>query len=758
MEPKNDFKFKLKILEISNILNSLYIENLKRIINILDLEANINSKEAIIDSIIDKIKQQDKEEINSFLDIIENLRLNQNNSYNNKKSNETVKYDENDKSECSELSLNSKFEKFNLNKNKPKKRTYNEMINNSLNLGNDLNENEDEAIKNKGRKKTNKTKKEYNRFLNNIEDKHYYYIDNNNDEWEYLEINGTSENFYFKCSCKICCGFGMIKRNDNEKKFKVTKKHNLEYYKHPYYIKYVSLKNIIKNNITDEQWKEEKIRYNLFKTYFIKNHNSNDEDCKLFFKEHLQNIFVISDEINKEIKKSRISANYVKSSYNNIIFNLENLKDINNNNIVYINKYNHYNKITKEEDEIKMYFIMNKKMCEEIKNNDIFQYFGDATYRCVPPTMRNYKLYTITGFNFIIKRTRLLALILIPNETLKTYMEMFNYLKNNFNFNPKIFTMDFNKASGKAIKTVFPEIYLIKCFFHYVYNLWKHFIKYGLKSNINKKDLYELAFNLKMLCFVKPDNVIKIYKKIVKKYNKPIYKEFFNYYERTWKPKGNIKNIKFIQDFNYYNTLNSIELDIKYLFLTNNISEHLNKLLNAHLNSKYPVFDNWKHAILKVEEAVNNNMKEYDRSDYISRLFLYFIAWNNKNKSNIDLLNSDDIKKLNTILIPGSNIGNLIPFSEFFNLKVNLLNNNKEGENLIDKYENSAFCEKCSSDISSDSSDEQESNDDISSEQKEDNNEYNLFNNFAKNKDLCYNVQKYVNSYNLKDFMKDLDN
>ena len=202
MEPKNDFKFKLKILEISNILNSLYIENLKRIINILDLEANINSKEAIIDSIIDKIKQQDKEEINSFLDIIENLRLNQNNSYNNKKSNETVKYDENDKSESSELSLNSKFEKFNLNKNKPKKRTYNEMINNSLNLGNDLNEIEDEAIKNKGRRKTNKTKKEYNRFMNNIEDKHYYYIDNNNDEWEYLEINGTSENFYFNVLVK----------------------------------------------------------------------------------------------------------------------------------------------------------------------------------------------------------------------------------------------------------------------------------------------------------------------------------------------------------------------------------------------------------------------------------------------------------------------------------------------------------------------------------------------------------------------------
>jgi len=35
------------------------------------------------------------------------------------------------------------------------------------------------------------------------------------------------------------------------------------------------------------------------------------------------------------------------------------------------------------------------------------------------------------------------------------------------------------------------------------------------KNNINKKDLYELSFNLKMLCFIKPDNVIKIYKKIL---------------------------------------------------------------------------------------------------------------------------------------------------------------------------------------------------------------------------------------------------
>ena len=53
--------------------------------------------------------KKDKEEKNYFLDIIDKVRLNQNNSYNNKKLNETDKDDENDKSERSELSFNSKI-------------------------------------------------------------------------------------------------------------------------------------------------------------------------------------------------------------------------------------------------------------------------------------------------------------------------------------------------------------------------------------------------------------------------------------------------------------------------------------------------------------------------------------------------------------------------------------------------------------------------------------------------------------------------
>ena len=39
-------------------------------------------------------------------------------------------------------------------------------------------------------------------------------------------------------------------------------------------------------------------------------------------------------------------------------------------------------------------------------------------------------------------------------DCVNKYIETLNYIKNNFSFNPKIFTNDLNKASRKAIKTI----------------------------------------------------------------------------------------------------------------------------------------------------------------------------------------------------------------------------------------------------------------------------------------------------------------
>ncbi len=95
-----------------------------------------------------------------------------------------------------------------------------------------------------------------------------------------------------------------------------------------------------------------------------------------------------------------------------------------------------------------MFIIMKKNMCIEIRNNNIYQFLGEATYRCAPLTFRNCKLYIKSGFNLKIKRTRLTIYALISNEIKATYLILFNNLKEKFGFESKIFTIDSQKSSA----------------------------------------------------------------------------------------------------------------------------------------------------------------------------------------------------------------------------------------------------------------------------------------------------------------------
>ena len=173
----------------------------------------------------------------------------------------------------------------------------------------------------------------------------------------------------------------------------------------------------------------------------------------------------IAEDISKKIKNAK-KMKYKYNSILNIINLIEKLEDKTNNKITYTYEYEHYNKIKKVSETLYMYIIINKRMSEIFKNPEITQYFDDATYQAVPPTLRKFKLYIINGFNILEKHTRIGAFILIPNETETTYYYMFYNLKNNHGFNPKLYTLDFNKASCNAIKNVFLNIYLIKCYYH----------------------------------------------------------------------------------------------------------------------------------------------------------------------------------------------------------------------------------------------------------------------------------------------------
>ena len=154
--------------------------------------------------------------------------------------------------------------------------------------------------------------------------------------------------------------------------------------------------------------------------------------------------------------------------------------------------------------------------------------------------------------------------------------------------------------------------------------------------------------------------------------------------------------------------------------------------------------------MLELENEFNNKTDIVKRSNYISNLLLYFIDWGYKNKNTLSLLNINDIKKINTILLEGSNNSGIIPLSKFFNiedsfkedfnLKINddILYNNillNNSENNID----------VSNEINSESNEESEEVIDIA-------NNIFILDQLNENKDLCFNIQKCINTFDLKEF------
>ena len=86
-----------------------------------------------------------------------------------------------------------------------------------------------------------------------------------------------------------------------------------------------------------------------------------------------------SQDVENEIKKAKYSAFYSQNTYSNIYNKIVDLKDNNNDNISYLIEYEHFNKKTKKNENLNMFIIITKTMMKEIRNKDIYQFFGDAT-------------------------------------------------------------------------------------------------------------------------------------------------------------------------------------------------------------------------------------------------------------------------------------------------------------------------------------------------------------------------------------------
>ena len=269
-------------------------------------------------------------------------------------------------------------------------------------------------------------RKNFPTFLN--KGQKYYYTDEKNVEWEFKEKAGTINHFYFACSITKCNGFVMISRNDKEKKFILTKKHNCSYISHSYNNPNNTDKIYKDNRFEQKDWDEKDFRRNYINWYF-NNNEINEAACLEFIKGKLNNkINIMEDILKKEIKSVRICLNLKNKAKQKVIEDLINMKDKYNENICTNYEYDDVNNKINEATRKNLFLIINKEMALNLSNSNIRQFFGDATYHCIPPTVKKFKLFIISGFDLKNKKQIYVVMLLYLTKSIVLIIFVLNYL------------------------------------------------------------------------------------------------------------------------------------------------------------------------------------------------------------------------------------------------------------------------------------------------------------------------------------------
>ena len=287
----------------------------------------------------------------------------------------------------------------------------------------------------------------------------YYYNCENNKMMKYSlnRINkSTRTNKYnsvsYNCYETYCSGraHGNIIytkiNNDKEileiKNFTLKTAHSIAYEDHIYVI-YNQIENDIKNNTIDT----EKLKTVIYaRAYFI-NKLKNSQYIQLtkieidFINQY--HIKEFSSRFNEQIK---IPLKKIISSAQLLLKRTEELNNFSINNILDLTDYNNGKIVQKltckymknnliKEDLI--YLILTKNIKDNLNNEIVNSIFIDCTYKIIPPGLRDYKFLVIVGYDNIKDKLNLYLFALIKHENKETFECILNYLKINFNFNPK---------------------------------------------------------------------------------------------------------------------------------------------------------------------------------------------------------------------------------------------------------------------------------------------------------------------------------
>ena len=128
----------------------------------------------------------------------------------------------------------------------------------------------------------------------------------------------------------------------------------------------------------------------------------------------------------------------------------------------------------------------------------------------MPKKYTNYKLMTITCINKKTNSTKICCFIAFKYQDVESYIRIFEYLKNNFNFSPKIVHIDYEHSLRLSLLNQFQKEnkpLILFCFFHFIKSIKERLKKiHFFKSKMNKESL-EILKNIEIICFLNKDRV-----------------------------------------------------------------------------------------------------------------------------------------------------------------------------------------------------------------------------------------------------------
>ena len=255
-----------------------------------------------------------------------------------------------------------------------------------------------------------------------------------------------------------------------------------------------------------------------------------------------------------------------------------------------------------EDDEVKIYGTE--------RNLDLLahkcEWFCDDTFDCAPTGTQLYTIHALISDN----KTLPLIYCLTSKKNEETYNTIFTFIKQARTHNVSSIHVDFELAAIKSIKTIFSEVNIYGCFFHFAQCLWRKIQSYGLQTWYRDVNNSFLIKQLQALAFAPPQDVCSLFNDFVESLDAAADEalgEFLVYFETTWlgmTQRGRRRRPTF--DIDMWLVYSRVQDNLPR---TNNSLEGWHNAFNKRVSVKHPTIPKLLRKIRK-EQASNEILLE----------------------------------------------------------------------------------------------------------------------------------------------------